>query len=148
VSVAKIRDTFKNQVDRLAKQAGDKHESIVKADPAVNFWDYPESWEGNPVINTDDPMHQPFNRDESNSDYVDAIKDGKGTAGDLIISTLQVDILAQQERAFRARHCTRVRSAVHAAARLKMHSQDGGVFKRGHRAFLERILNASSQPRI
>lgn len=143
---ATLKESFNKQVDRLIERAKDTHKAITEAQPESVKWNYPTDWEGDPVTDLDE-MHEPFNRDEANQDFIDAIKTpNTGKSGDLIVSTIQVEYMAIQERAFRLRHLTRVRAAIHAAARMKSHSEKGGLFERNHRGFLERILKASARP--
>ena len=58
-------------------------------------------------------MHEPaFDREEINNEYEQVTKDvaSAGTTGDLISLKLQMDYVAAEERAFRARHTTLCRA--------------------------------------
>jgi hypothetical protein len=144
---AKISETYKKQIDRLAERVGERGEALQGADPGSSKWMTPEGLTGDVVEDTEAELHDPFERDGPNEDYVEAITpETQGSAGDLIVSTMQVDTLAQMERAYRARHITRVRSVAHACGRMRAHGRDGGVWKRSHRGYLETVLRAASHP--
>lgn len=82
---------------------------------------YPSDVDADPLWNGDvlDPVEigKNFNRDGIAEDYNRAITDGKGSTGDAMSSKVQSDLLAAKERAFRLRHSTPIRRALHAAAR-------------------------------
>lgn len=96
--------------------------------PALWPWNMPENYSGD-VIDNQAPS-EAFKRDKANQDYVDAIKDANssGVQGDLQRSAVQVDFLAQLERAFRARHLMpRTRAWALAMGRIKAHGNQKGA---------------------
>jgi hypothetical protein len=152
--MAELSETYRNQIDRLAERSAGMSEAVLNTSATNLLWNSPPGWQpsddpeapsGNPVTDLE-AIHTAFERDEPNQDFVDAISEaGKGSAGDMIVATLQVDSLAAQERAFRLRHLPRVRSSVHAACRMSSHGQDGGIYKRGHRKYLDSIRKLGSK---
>jgi hypothetical protein len=89
-----------------------------------------------------------FDRTGPNQDYTDSLSGGR--VGDFFLSQLQVDETAALERAFRARHLTRPRAAVLAAARSRAHGDtDTGVIKSRIIGYLEEIakITKSAKPK-
>ena len=71
-------------------------------------------------------LHKPvFDRTEINDNYADVMKSPKkgeaGTTGDVISLKNQIDYNAMEERAFRLRHASVVRSNIHAHGRRHGH---------------------------
>jgi hypothetical protein len=132
-SKAELRDRFVVQLNKSAESA----DTIFKA----FLLQGQRRWH---IIDLSG-ISKAFSREENEEDVANAIKDGSspGTTGDLIVSVLQGDYLAAQERAFRMRHQTPVRSAIHSAARRMGHAHDKGVFKRGVKGVIENILKQS-----
>ena len=83
-----------------------------------------------------------FCRCKMAEDFKKAVTDVKkpGVSGDLIATQIQGDYLATMERAFRTKHMTRVRCAMHAAARHNGMGHDTGIFKRGLEGYVTGIL--------
>lgn len=128
-STSDVRSTFVSSINDMATAAL----SIANAAKTAGQrrWSRPSGWNGD--LNNLDAISTAFNRQQNNQDFINAIKDAKqpGTVGDLEVSQIQIDYLAAQERAFRARHCSRLRRSLHAAARKYGHGVDNGVLKRG-----------------
>jgi len=108
------------------------HEDIWKGFSKLDEWPWlipaKNDWKGD--VRDNPGLKEPFKRDKANQDYVDAIKDPKspGVEGDLQRSAIQVDYLAQMERAFRARHLsTRPRMLSLAMGRIKAHGHQKGA---------------------
>ena len=126
--LASVHDVFSDLLVRL--QAA----SLVHAKAAISQvqqqWDGPApvgSWSGNPLEL--DTLADAFDRDEVNDEYVTCLTSvPPGTTGDVSSLRMQVDYVAGAERAYRTRHCSSIRAAMHAAARRQGHGQDGGVY--------------------
>lgn len=96
---------------------------------ALRGWFVPAGWSGDPL--DIDGMAAAFNRGGAGAIYTDALYSSNGSSGDAASAKLQSDYLAVRERAYRARHFTRVRSALMAAARRAGQGHVGaGVFAR------------------
>jgi len=88
-------------------------------------------------------LHDPyFKRDDLNTRYQQCMTDlvNKATTGDVIAIKLQIDRIAVEERAFRARHATLVRCFGHAAGRR--HGMGAGLGFPAVVSQAERILAA------
>lgn len=78
-------------------------------------------------------MHMPaWDRFEINRAYSEDLLSGPangGTCGDLLAAKIQADFMAVEERAYRTRHASYVRSAAHAHGQLAGHGQkDRSIF--------------------
>ena len=144
-SVADIRDTFNEQLLRMQKLAEDAGKST--RGEGQRQWMTPEKkgWSGDVLdIKT---IGEAFKRDQNHEDFIKALT-GNGVVGDLMVSQLQGEWLAVAERSFRARHMSRPRAAMHAAARLYGHGHAQGLFKKGILGYLQGIIkNSKTQPR-
>jgi len=142
-SKAELRDRFVGQLNKCAESS----DAVAKAFllQTQRQWHVIDKgdWDGD-LFNLSG-LSKAFSREENEEDVANAISDSSspGTSGDLIVSVLQGDYLACQERAFRLRHQTPVRSAIHSAARRMGHGHDKGVFKRGIKGVIENILKQS-----
>lgn len=76
-------------------------------------------WRGDPLDIAD--MAEAFARAGLAEQYATAINDAQGSRGDAMSAKMQSDYLAAQERAFRLRHATPIRCALHAAGRRNAH---------------------------
>lgn len=108
-------------------------------------------WQILPLIGwSGDPLDIPgikykFDRTSIGSQYADCLSGSEsGTVADAMALKLQNDWLAAQERAFRLRHATSVRCAVHAAARRSGHAKESGVLTTGIQTYLENIIKGGS----
>lgn len=90
-----------------------------------------------------------FDRSEHAADMKAAIADASspGTAGDLVLISLQNDYLACFERSFRSRNLSPVRRLVHAAARRQAQGDPRGVYQRGVQGYLESLLRLAKDNR-
>lgn len=145
-SKAEVRDNFRKQIDKLKENAdhNDKADRLEPPEPRRN-WERPKDWGGDP---TDlQGMATPFDRSQNNDDFVQAVSDGQnpGTTGDMIVSTLQIDYLAMQERAFRCRYCSYVRGRMHAVGRRKGHGNSSGLFSKAVLGYVEGLLGMSKK---
>lgn len=92
-------------------------------------------------------LHNPsWSRDEPNINYCEGLLAGPnkagGTGADLIATKLQIDFLAEEERAWRTRHMSLIRAACLAHGRLDGHSKsenERGVFTRARKAIRDYI---------
>ena len=103
-----------------------------KSNNAVSWFRPPlNSWTGG--MQTEEALvdlHKAFNTDLVESSLLAAFDPEKpGVNADIILSTLQIDYMAQAERAYRARISQGfVRSLSHVVAREKGHGSPNGVF--------------------
>lgn len=98
-----------------------------------------------------DPLNIPgvvlkFDRQKVNTNFGELIADGAnpGALGDVISVKTQCDYVAIAERAYRARHCTPVRSIALAAARRRGHGDPLGVFQGGVLRYVQDMLKAAA----
>ena len=142
-SKAELRKTFIKQLDKTVETGND----IVKSTQLAGQRKWHQldkgDWDGD-LFNIAD-IGKAFTREENEEDVANAIKDtaSPGTTGDLVVSVLQGDYLAAQERAFRMRHQSRIRSDMHSSARRMGHGHDKGVLNRGIKGTIENILKQS-----
>lgn len=149
IPVATIDPVFKSQLDQL-KETGRRiyastllgHQSISDESCDVSAskqrkWQMPSKWTWDLNlfhISGQKSIKEAFDRTRLNNLYVRALlkgapiddKDkaaaGEGRVSDCQAIKIQVDHLAIQERAFRLRHASSVRCAMHAAVRRRGHS--------------------------
>jgi len=131
VSVAEVRNQFRQSVEALVASAKGEWESATNKGPAKNYEPALNGWSGD--LFDLEGMSKAFSREENKVDMQKAIADARksGTVGDLIASVKQGDYLAVQERAFRLKHCGRVRATVHAGARMYGHQHKAGLLNKG-----------------
>lgn len=89
-----------------------------------------DEWDGD--LQTEQALkdiHKAFNTDKAEEALIEAFKpESPGNNSDGIVLTLQIDYLAQMERAFRARHSQSFpRALAHFATREQGHGQDSGA---------------------
>ena len=142
--LAKIHNRFRLQVEALRSAASEMAASVT--DEHQRPWMTLDhgSWSGNPF---DIPgMTGAFDRDDINQHYAEMLSDpaNLGSLGSSLALKLQVDWLAVLERAFRTRHASSVRCAVHAAARRKGHSSGAGIFSIGTLGYVQNIIQKGS----
>jgi hypothetical protein len=91
-------------------------------------------------------IHKAFNTDEAESRLKDAFNPGSpGNSGDGIVLPLQIDYMAQAERAYRARTTQSFpRMLAHLSTREKGHGQANGVFLGQALRYFTSLINQSS----
>lgn len=144
-SVAEVRDRFTDQLKATTKAGANAEQAVQLKEQLQQHQIDKGKWKGD-VFDLDG-IHDAFDREENEDDVIKAIRDPSepGTVGDLMVSSLQGDYLATMERAFRARHQTRIRADVHAAARRRGHGHDAGLFQRGVVGYIEGLLKLSKE---
>lgn len=95
-------------------------------------WVRPPDWDGD--LQTTDSwkaLHDAFNTDKAEEDFKSAFEaDSPGNSSDGILLSLQIDYLAQMERAYRARVGQSMpRALSHLSTREKGHGQQFGALK-------------------
>ena len=142
-AVAEVRSRFLANINAIVA-TGNNHDQALKNVEQRKLHEVDKNeWSGDVF---DIPgMHSPWDRLENEEDVKNAIKDPDtpGVSGDLIHSTLQGDWLASQERSFRMRHQTRVRSAIHAASRRFGHGHEAGTLQKGVLGYIKGIAKMS-----
>lgn len=130
-SKGKVHKRFQEQVTNCAKAA--KINSDAQLGTEQRIWENGDKneWTGDPLDIAG--MVSAFERGEINQNYAECLNNPKkpGTVADTRSLKVQVDWLAMEERAFRTRHSTIIRSHLHAAARRAGHGHDKGVFMQG-----------------
>jgi hypothetical protein len=142
-SKAQIRDRFRLQLVALASGADSAYQAATLQ--GQRRWMSPDLGEWSGDLNDLAGLSKAFDRSEIAQDAKDAVRDAKepGVVGDMMVSQLQGDYLACQERAYRCRHLTPLRARMHAAGRLKGHGHDAGLFNQTVMNYLTGILRAS-----
>lgn len=143
-SQGEVHAVFKEHVEQLQADADNVAKSALGL--AQRQWQILplRGWEGNPL---DVPgIGQKFDRSEIHENYTGCLADPEeaGSSGDTQALVLQNDWVAMQERAFRARHATSVRCAVHSAGRRSGHAHDKGVIRTGVLKYIEDVLKRGS----
>lgn len=140
-----VSGVYSNRVDDLK----DKAERISRAFRRFEEfrpWHTPDSLKDKDLLLVPG-MHNPaWARNEPNITYCESVLAGPnssgGTTADLIAMKLQIDFLAEEERAWRVRHMSLIRGACLAHGRLDGHSKPEearGVFTRARKAIKDYI---------
>jgi hypothetical protein len=142
-SKAQIRDRFRLQLTALANSAEAAASAALLE--GQRRWTTPDlgDWSGD--LRDLEGLSKAFDRSEIAQDAKDAVRDARepGVVGDLMVSQLQGDYLACQERAYRCRHLSPLRARLHAAARLRGHGHEAGLFRQTVLSYLTGLLRAS-----
>jgi hypothetical protein len=134
---------FTDRIADLERKAREQSEHFRKHG-TTRPWHTPDSMAGSELLDVP-ALHEPaWNRDEANRKYAEDVltmAGDPGTQGDLISLKRQIDFMAAEERAWRARHASFARCAAHAHGRLSGHGQaNAGVFTR--------VQNAADNARL
>jgi len=140
---AVIHDVTDEHISHLAAWSKQASDAVRMAGQRTWNIPRPEKWGGDPLNISD--IQECFNRDTINMSYAATNADAKdpGPVGDSMVSKIQIDWVAQLERAFCVRHATSVRCAAHASARNLGHSQAEGIYLHGLRNHLQDIMKAA-----
>jgi hypothetical protein len=107
-----------------------------------------EGWSG-ALLTADDliAIHRAFETDEAEENLINVYKpSAPGTVGDGVVLTLQIDYMAQAERAFRARTTQSFpRSVAHLSGRHKGHGKSTGVFLNQTMKYFTSLITQGSQ---
>ena len=126
MAVASPSVLFQKLLEQIQEQSSDIDQYLAGA-LVQRPWMLPPAngeWEGNPLDIA--AIAAAFDRNEANEQYQDAVFQD-GTSGTAMGQKVQIDYLGMMERAFRARHKTPCRAAMHAAGRRRGHGQPEGV---------------------
>ncbi len=138
--VARIDPIFLNQLAKLKNDSRRMYEAIVPASAVQRKWQLPDPglWDKDLFNLTGaNGINKAYDRTCPNRLYRRALlkgpvepdcqgggaSSGEGRVSDCIASKIQIDYVAIQERAFRFRHMTPVRCAIHALTRRRGHSE-------------------------
>ncbi len=99
------------------------------------------AWSGNPRDVAG--MNDAFDRTDLNSQYITIVSDGSYTVGEGAVTKLQLVYIATIERGFRTRHCSSVRSKIHAMGRRRGMGMAAGPFTGNTVLWLQRLLQAA-----
>lgn len=143
-SKSDVDPNFEKQLRKLKTDSQTNGDALQQNEQTQ--WFRPEGWNGD--VWDYDGMHEPFDRQKANSDFVQAIANpnSPGTSGDLIVATTQIDYLACLERAFRVRHAMPApRLMMHAAGTMKGNGNDQGVFSLCGIEYIRRLVREAKQ---
>lgn len=142
-SKSDVRSRFVELIHSLTGSASSVAETITEPAQRKNPQLSKNGWSGD-VFDIEN-IGKPFSTDELTQDMRDTVKDpsNPGVSGDYITITMQGDYLGTSERAFRLQNQTRVRSAIHAAARRYGHGHEAGLFAKGIMGQVQAISKAS-----
>lgn len=170
IPVAQLDPVFLSQIERLKDDARRIYTATLQGDDTLlgrsidvskqRKWQLPFSWNwDNNLFHIFGPagIQSAYDRTCPNDLYVRALTkgapisngcssdapDGEGRVSDCMAEKVQIDYLAIQERAFRLRHATPIRCAIHAAVRRRGHSTANDAT--GSQAFLQ-DLGAGIRP--
>lgn len=117
---------YETQVRNLAELAAAEGSAFVNAAPGV--WARPKNWSGS--LNDWEGLDAVFATPQADEGAALAVSDpnAPGTVGDMIAAATMSEYLSVMERAFRARHTSRIRSLMHAAGRKIGQGNPGGTF--------------------
>ena len=145
-----VDPNFQLQLDNQRRQAQAEGEARAYGNPVK--WNMPDplyEWDGDLFDSGFDKLGKPFQRDKANADYEAATSDPKapGMAGDLVVTTTQIDLLATMERAFRARHGSRFPRMVAQASGVRRYGHGGekGVFAKAMLDYVQGLLKQLGQ---
>jgi hypothetical protein len=144
--VTAVGDLFQKQMTAMAEYASKEGEAgLYKS--SWPLWYTPEmkSWSGD-VFKPED-IAKLFERKQHEEEFDKAVADASdpGTSNDLIVSTLQGDMLASMDRSYRGRLRTSARNKAHAAARRRGHGHEDGTIKAVEIGYIERSIKQSTQ---
>jgi len=146
-STADIRERFQKQAITSGRETANKNKAALLNDGQRTWYVVDKNgWDGS-LLGGSDGIGKPFSRDEHKDDIEEAFKrnedSGGGVVGDLMASAMQGDYLGTQERAFRARHCGRVRATLQSAGRKYGHGHEAGILERGILGYIQGIIKIS-----
>ncbi len=143
-SKAKVHPVFRENAEQLRADAENVEQALLNR--AQRKWQILplRDWNGDPLDVPD--ISGKFDRAEIHENYTECLSDPEspGTTADTQALTLQNDWVAMQERAFRTRHATSVRSALHAAGRRKGHAHEQGVIQTGLVKYIQDVIKRGS----
>jgi hypothetical protein len=142
-------ESFTKRISDLEDKANAQSEYFRKHEN-TRPWHTPESMRDRDLLDVPS-LHEPaWNRDEANEIYSqDVLNAEAGTQGDIISLKRQIDFMAAEERAWRARHASFARCAAHAHGRLAGHGlKTEGVFSRVKTAADNARLRGQSSNRV
>jgi hypothetical protein len=97
-------------------------------------------WDGNPL--NIDSLKKPFDRPKPNEDLQTALSQEDKPLADAMGAELQISYMGMMERAFRHRHMTPTRAAMHAAGRRTGHGDPAGVHVGGVQQYVQDMISA------
>lgn len=145
-----VTGVYSNRVDDLIDKAKKISLAFRRFDQ-LRPWHTPDPLKDKDLLLVPGLHNPPWSRDEPNIVYCESVLAGPnksgGTAADLIAMKLQIDFLAEEERAWRTRHMSLIRAACLAHGRLDGHSkkdEERGVFGRARKAIKDYIAAGSA----
>jgi hypothetical protein len=132
-SVTELDDHFDKNTTKLKEVSQAAAEALQNVNLRQWFIGDPDLWsengyQGDPLDIVQ--MSENFDRTDVGNDYVNTFGDENSSTGDQVALKKESDWLAALERAFRSRHASPVRCAIHAAGRRLGHGDDAGVWAR------------------
>ena len=97
-------------------------------------------WDGDPL--KIDDLEKPFARPKPNEDAQTALSQPDKPMADAMGAESQISYMAMMERAFRHRHMTPTRAAMHAAGRRLGHGDAAGVHVGGVQQYVQDLISS------
>ena len=139
-STAKLQPVFVDLVERFQSVAAQNAKAAFLEEQRAWSLPAPRDWTGDPHDIAG--MTGAFDRTDINTNYQECYEhQPPGSTADTIAVKTQLEYVAGAERAFRTRHCSPVRAALHAAARLQGHGHGQGVFLGGVARYIKDMIN-------
>lgn len=140
-----VSGVYSKRVDDLTNKA-DRISKAFRTFDQLRPWHTPDELKDKDLLLVPGLHNPSWSRDEPNITYSENVLAGPnksgGTTADLIAMKLQIDFLAEEERAWRTRHMSLIRAACLAHGRLDGHSKPEearGVFTRARKAIKDYI---------
>lgn len=138
---------FSEQLETLRAYADTDKKASLREEQTWWAWYAPEKqgWSGDPFDL--EGLSEAFSREQHHQEFDQAVSDSSnpGTVGDLAASSLQGDLLAQLERAYRSRLRTSVRNKINAAARRGGHGdEEAGVVALAFKDYVSSFIKGGS----
>jgi hypothetical protein len=150
---SKLIDSFKQRIADLENKAREQSD-YFRRHGTTRPWHTPDAMADRDLLDVP-ALHEPaWNRDDANRIYAQDVlaataENKAGTQGDIIALKRQIDFMAAEERAWRARHASFARCAAHAHGRLDGHgAPNAGVFSRVQTAADNARLRGQSSRRV
>lgn len=135
-----VHPVFRENAEQLAVDAANLADATLGR--AQRAWQTGplRGWNGDPLAVP--TISVKFDRKAVHENYTICLgdPDTAGTVADTQALTLQNDWVSMQERAFRLRHATSVRCAIHAAARRSGHAHPQGVIHAGLVKYIQDVI--------
>jgi hypothetical protein len=144
----RIDENLQNLIKYLQQQETKTADALSKQSTGrawFNFSEEPLSGEQRTATSNEKELHDTFNRDEANQDYVEARQNPDAKSREVALAKTAGDYLAAFERDGRMRRRTRIRMMAHSAARAKGQGSTAGALQRDIMDFLSRMFMKTTE---